>query len=552
MLSELRARHLGVIEDLTLVVEPGMTVLTGETGAGKTLVVGAIELLLGGRADPALVRPGAEEASVEGRFSPRAEAYGIASGSSPSPSEDLILSRVVPAAGRARAYIDGRMSSSAALTAAGVELVDLHGQHAHQSLLSAQVQRQSVDAFGSIDLQPLTTARQQLRRVVGELSALGGDARSRAREIDLLRFQIDELAAAGLQDPGEEDTLRAEEERLSDAGADRLAASSAYDALAGDECALEHLGSAAAAVSGRSVLKEIHDRLRSVAAELADVARDTRELSESLEEDPARLAAVSARRHLLADLRRKYGESLADVIAYQASAVARLADLESHDERAAGLDAERVAALAAVTAAETMVGEHRRAVAPVLAAAIQDRLQILAMARARFEVVIGDGPSGEDVTWMLGANPGEPVLPLTKVASGGELARTMLAVRLVLAGLEPSAANLASGWSRTLVFDEVDAGIGGEAAVAVGRALLSLADRYQVIVVTHLPQVAAFAHHHVVVRKAVVGERTVSEVEQLDDSGRVIELARMLSGQPGSDTARRHAEELLALAHATA
>jgi DNA repair protein RecN (Recombination protein N) len=240
----------------------------------------------------------------------------------------------------------------------------------------------------------------------------------------------------------------------------------------------------------------------------------------------------------LHDLRRKYGESLADVIAYWGEVGSRLAELESHDERVGALEADREKARAALAKAEAAVGKARRAGAPKLAAAIQERLRDLAMPKAHFEVEVEADDPGDKVTFLLGANPGEPALPLAKVASGGELARTMLAVRLVLTSAPP-----------TLVFDEVDAGIGGEAAVAVGKALAALARRgSQVLVVTHLPQVAAFADHQVAVWKEETGGRTVARAEALDGSGRVTELSRMLSGQPESAAARGHAEELLAVA----
>ncbi|HET9689806.1 MAG TPA: hypothetical protein VFP61_01535, partial [Acidimicrobiales bacterium] len=302
-------------------------------------------------------------------------------------------------------------------------------------------------------------------------------------------------------------------------------------------------------------------------AELADAASDARALAEGFDDDPERLAAVVARRQLLRDLRRKYGDSLADVIDFGVAARARLTELEGWDARAARLTAEREAAARSADAAAAAVGAARRVAAPALAAAVEAELRSLAMPRARFEIAVGPEPDGATVTWLLGANPGEPALPLAKVASGGELARTMLALRLVLGGLhagrapdqpppdgpppdQPGADRAAQHHrggadGRTLVFDEVDAGIGGEAAVAVGRALASLASAHQVLVVTHLPQVAAAADAHLAVAKAELDGRTRATATPLDRAGRVVELSRMLSGRPDSATARRHAEELL-------
>jgi DNA repair protein RecN (Recombination protein N) len=517
MLIELSIRNLGVIESLDLVLGPGMTALTGETGAGKTMVVEAIELLLGGRADAVLVRPGAEEARIDGRFA--------------SGDDEIVLSRVVPANGRTRAYVNGTMAPVNALSEAGAGLVDLHGQHSHQSLLHTAAQRAALDAFAGIDLNPLANARDRVRAIDDALAALGGDERARAREIDLLRFQVAELDAAGLTDADEDERLSAEEDRLADATAHREAAAAAYEAITADDGASDAIGTALSAIANRAPLAHLHQRLLSVSADIDEAAHDLRAAAESLEDDPERLAAVRERRQLLRELARKYD----DPTVYLAEASQRLADLESHDQRASALDAERVEAAAAVAKEEARVLKARQAAAPKLAAAIEERLRELAMPRARFEVEV----TADRVTFLLGANPGEPALPLAKTASGGELARTMLAARLVLTGAPP-----------TLVFDEVDAGIGGATAVAVGRALASLGANSQVLVVTHLPQVAAFADQQVAVWKEERADRTVATAKPLDDDDRVIELSRMLSGQPDSATARGHAEELLATAAA--
>ncbi len=521
MLRELRVADLGVVEELTLLLDDGMTAVTGETGAGKTLVVEAIELLVGGRADPAIVRAGADEAVVEGRFE--------------LDDDEVVLRRVVPREGRSRAYVDGRLATAGELADRGARLVDLHGQHAHQSLLSGAVQRAALDRFAGIDLEPLATAGKEVAAIDDRLAALGGDERSRAREIDLLRFQVTELDAAGLDDPDEDERLDAEEDRLGDAVAHREAAAAAVGLLADDGGVTDSLAAVVAAVDGRGPFSDLAGRLRDLAAELGDVTAELRAVGEVLEDDPERLAEIRVRRHLLVDLRRKYGDTLAEVLAYRDEAAARLAELEGHDALAAALDAERGAAVARVAAEAAAVGEARRAAAPRLAAAVQANLRRLALGKARLDVVVGDDDPGDDVVVLFAANPGSTLAPLRKVASGGELARTMLALRLVLTE--------APG---TLVFDEVDAGIGGSAALAVGRALAELGHDHQVLVVTHLPQVAAFADHHVVVTKEVRGRRARTDVAAVGDDDRVVELARMLSGSPESATARDHARELLA------
>jgi DNA repair protein RecN (Recombination protein N) len=524
VLIELRVRDLGVIESVSLDLGSGMTALTGETGAGKTLLVDALELLVGGRADPSLVRPGATEALVEGRFT--------------LDDEEVILARAVPAQGRSRAWIDGRMAPVSALAEAGARLLELHGQHSQQSLLDATAQRRALDAFAGTDLGPLTEARARRRALQAELDALGGDDRTRARQADLLRYQLDEIDAATLEDPGEDGALAAEEERLAEAAAHREAAATALGALdsgeRGGPSVIDLLGAARGALEGRGPLSGLAQRLASLQADAADVSTDLRHVVETWEEDPERLHEVQARRQLLRELSRKYGEGVPGVLAFADEARRLLAELDAAEERAGLLATEIERADAEVAAAEAVVGTARRHAAPELALAVQARLRSLAMPHARVEVTVAEPDPGDDVTFLLGANPGEAVLPLAKVASGGELARAMLALRLVLTDAPP-----------TLVFDEVDAGVGGEAAQAVGSALAEVAQRHQVLVVTHLAQVAACAQQQLGVRKEVTAGRTVANAAVLEDESRVVEVARMLSGRPGSATARRHAEELL-------
>lgn len=523
MLTELAVKDLGVIDDLRLVFAEGMTALTGETGAGKTLVVEAIELLVGGRADGVLVRQGADEARVEGRF-----VIG---------DEERVLARVVPARGRSRAYVDGRMATATELATVGSELVDLHGQHAHQSLLATSAQRFALDIFGDVDRGPLEEARRTVAEIDDALADLGGDPRARAREVDLLRFQLAEIDGAAIAGADEEAALRTEEDELAGAQANREAGWAAHAALTSDGGAVDTLGSAIAELAERGPWAPIETRLRAASEEVADLATEVRRAAEQMVEDPERLEAVRARLRLLADVRRKYGETLSHVMAYATEARTRLSELEAHDQRALTLDRDRAAAVERVGSAAAAVALTRRRAAPGLAEAVQDRLQDLALSGARFDVTVGGDDPADDVEFLLGPNPGEPLLPLAKTASGGELARAMLALRLVLTQGPP-----------TLVFDEVDAGVGGEAALAVGRSLAAVAEHHQVLVVTHLPQVAAFAHEQVAVAKEERNGRTVASARVVRESERVVELSRMLSGQPASAAARGHAEELLAAA----
>ncbi len=557
MLTELHIENLGVIERLELVLGDGLTVVTGETGAGKTMVVEAIELLVGGRADAAMVRHGAAEARVDGRFITRDGA-------------ELVLTRVIPRDGRSRAYLNGRVATVTSLVEATVDLVDLHGQHAHQSLLSTATQRAALDQFGNVDVAPLRAARARLTEIDAELAALGGDERGRAREIDLLRFQVDELDAAGVSDPHEDEALDAEESVLADAAAHRAAGLHAVAALGDEGGARDIVADALGALDRRSPFAEQSERLYSLLAELDDLIGAIRDVTDSIDESPERLDTVRERRQVLKNLLRKYGDDLDAVMKFHAETQERLNELERFDERAAALDAARQQAMQDERQAARTVGAQRRAAAPVLAAAMQDALRELALPHAELAIEVGehdDDNPGDHVRFLLAANPGSPLLPLTRVASGGELARAMLALRLTLLqgrvpGLLPgrvpgrlpgslpnrSARGLRgsgdASTATTLVFDEVDAGIGGAAAQAVGFALARLGEDAQVLVVTHLAQVAAPASTQFSVDKTVSHGSTKVAVRRLEGDDRVVEIARMLSGS-NSESARRHAQELL-------
>jgi DNA repair protein RecN (Recombination protein N) len=521
MIEQLRVRSLGVIDDIDIALGPGLTAITGETGTGKTLIVEALELLVGGKSDASLVRFGQDEAIVEGLFS-----IG---------DDETVVSRIVPQTGRSRATINDRLATIAALEEFGRTQVDLYGQHAHQSLLRQVAQRQALDEFAEIDLSPVRSLRQQLAHVDERHAALGGDDTVRRRELDLLLFEVNEIEAAKIQGPGENEELEQEEVRLSFASSLRAACEVAYESLTGGAQlgALDLLGAAIEATGRHETLGEPTAQLRALAAGLADAASDLRLLSEGFEEDPTRLEEVTERRQLLFRLSRKHGGTLADVLRVAEEAQARIDELSSGEERRAALGLERDDLLSALHAAEELVGEKRRQAASSLAVAVQENLRDLALANAALAVEVGEG-IGDDVNFLLSANRGEPPMPLTKVASGGELARVMLALRLVLSSAPP-----------TMIFDEVDAGIGGEAALAVGKALAALGREHQVFVVTHLAQVAAFADAHFVVEKDEQEGRTISRCVQVDGASRVVELSRMLSGHPDSAAARRHAAELL-------
>jgi DNA repair protein RecN (Recombination protein N) len=524
MLTELRVSNLGIIESVDLLLGSGLIVLTGETGAGKTMVVEAINLLIGERADPGRVRAGASEARIEGRF-----VFG---------EDEYVVVRVVPADGRSRAYINGRLATVGELAELGSRLVDLHGQHAHQSLLAASVQRQALDEYAKTDLEPLRAARAHLAQIDAALAAIGGDSRSRFREIELLRFQVNEISTANIVDTSEDVALEAEEALLSDVVAHRRAALLAQSAISDEGGATDSVGSAIASLAHRSTFSDIRDRLVAVQGELTDIASELLARSESSEENPERLDEIRIRRQLIRDLCRKYGDNLAEVLGFLESSRSRLEELESYESRVQELEDLRLRVVGEERAAAAVVASTRRAAAASLGRDITSHLPELAMPRAVVEVTVeGDDPA-DDVTMMMSSNPGSPLAQLSKVASGGELARTMLAIRLVLSQGPP-----------ILIFDEVDAGIGGSAANALAQSLARLAVTHQVLVVTHLAQVAAAANQHLVIHKEVVGdletETTRTEVFDVDGEARIDEVARMLSGHPDSARARDHASELL-------
>ena len=528
MLVEISIENLGIIESSRLTFNEGFSVFTGETGAGKTMLVEAINLVCGRRAETSVIRDGADEAHVEARFIDT---------NSDGVEEEIILSRSIHREGRSRAYINGRMATVSALSEMGERLVDIHGQHGHQKLLTAAAQREALDRFGNIDLSPLIQAREAVTQIDAMLAALGGDEKSRAREIDLLSFQCDEIESAHILGPNEDSELSQEEDVLSDVVRYQEALQRASSMLSADGGAVENVGQALRSLSGIVSLVDLHHRLESLVAEVSDVAQAVRLAAENVEENPQRLEEIRVRRQLLRDLMRKYGDTLADVQAFGVETRARLNELTGYAERVAQLESEKAQALKKLRAAQLQVGSARRAVAGDLARRVEERLRTLALPHAEVRVSVGDAESdlsGESVVFLLAANPGSAPQPLTKVASGGELARVMLALRLVLTS-EPA----------TMVFDEVDAGIGGAAAVAVASSLRELGRHHQVFAVTHLAQVAASAHHQISVSKKVKSGKTFGSAIAISPNERVSEIARMLSGGIADDSALAHAGDLL-------
>lgn len=577
MLEEMRIRSLGVIDDAVVELSPGFTAVTGETGAGKTMVVTSLGLLLGGRADAALVRIGAKAAVVEGRLTMSADAPAALRAEEAGAELDdgaLLVSRTVSAEGRSRAHIGGRSVPVGVLAELADDLVAVHGQTDQQGLLRPARQRQALDRYaGDAVAAPLAKyadAYRRLRAVATELSELTTRARERAQEADLLRFGLNEIAAVEPL-PGEDTDLAAEAERLGHAEALASAASVAHAALVGQPEDPAEGGDATTLVGGAGraleavrshdpALAALADRMGEIAILLADVAGELAGYADNLDSDPLRLAAVEERRAALTGLTRKYGEDISGVLAWAQENAARLTELEGDDDRIGELTAEHATLLSELSALAQALTDARTEAAARFAEAVTGELASLAMPHARVSFAVGQtedpdgvevdgrpvayGPTGADeVELLLAPHPGAQPRPIAKGASGGELSRVMLAVEVVFAGSDPVP---------TYLFDEVDAGVGGKAAVEVGRRLAKLAKSAQVVVVTHLPQVAAFADRQLLVEKRHDGSVTRSGVTVLEGEDRVRELSRMLAGQEDSETARAHAEELLAAARADA
>ncbi|HEY0690062.1 MAG TPA: DNA repair protein RecN [Kribbella sp.] len=562
MLSEIRITGLGVIEDATLDLDPGFTAVTGETGAGKTMVVTGVSMLLGGRADSGLVRHGVRRARVEGRATkvPRSIVQQAEDRGGELDEGELLIARELSSEGRSRAFLGGASVPVSVLAEVSGDLVAIHGQADQWRLLQPARQRETLDTFaGKPVLVPLgeyASAYRRHREVEAELTELVTRQRDRLAEADLLRFGLDEIAKAEPL-PGEDAELAAEEERLAYADGLRTAATSAGEALtsedldaAGPHDVLGLLGHAKQVLDGErdhdAKLAELADRVAELGYLAADLAGELSSYAADVDTDPARLAVVSERRSKLSGLVRKYGDAegtVDEVLEWSKRSAARLAELDGSDERVELLTAEQTELQARITELGQQVGAARREAAERLGKAVTEELGGLAMPHATLTVDVHEttlGPFGADeIEFCFAANPGSPARPLQKAASGGELSRVMLALEVILSDTHPVP---------TLVFDEIDAGIGGRAAVEVGKRLARLAEKAQVIVVTHLPQVAAFADRHAVVLKSDDGSVTTSGLVALDDDARLKELSRMMAGLENSDAAQAHAEELLALA----
>jgi len=577
MLTTLRIKNLALVPDLTLELQPGCNAITGETGAGKSIIIGALNLVLGDRADRSLLRSGSDSCSVEAVFEvtklraplgPFLEENGL----EPCDDHQLVLKRTLTSAGANRQFINGTPTTLATLATVGEWLVDMHGPHDHQSLLHPAKQLAILDAFGGLEKERAAFGEQVRSRaaLAAEKSALIVDEKTYAQQLDLLRFQVKEISSARLQ-PGEDEQVEAAFQRSSNAARLLQLSQTALDALSENDNSLM----AQAGQMGRTLqeLQRVDAGAEGMIALHGQAAGAWRELqselsryAENVDIDPAQLQQLEARMDLLRSLKRKYGATLPEVMAFGAEAAAKLAALEGRDAELARINQALDALDATLLAAGKKLTAARRKVIPLLTKAVVRQLADLGFRQSQFDVAIRsaaaspprppaapsspgtsaltDGPAGaglaplrtglDEIEFQFAPNPGEPAHPLRAIASSGEMARVMLALKTVLAAQDEIP---------VLVFDEVDANVGGETAHAVGEKMKQIAANRQVLCITHLPQVAAPADAHYVVTKLIRDGRTVSEITRLTPKERVTELARMLGGQ--TDAARKHARSLL-------
>ncbi len=569
MLAEISISNFAIIDHLRVELAPGFNAITGETGAGKSIVVDAVGSLLGGRLGLESLRTGADQAHVEGIFTldpARIPAdlerllneYGL------EPQEGtLILSRDVHRSGRTVARVNGRAVPVAVLQEVGQALVDIHGQSEHLSLLRTAYQLDLLDEYAGVGQlrSRVAAAVGELRRVRRDLEQLMIDERELARRTDLLRFQVDEIESAQLH-PDEEEQLLHERNLLANAEKLAAGADAAYRALYAGRgeapAAIDRLGEAEAVLSELArldpSLQPHAEAVANVVYQIEEIGRAMRAYRDAVEFNPSRLQAVAERLELISMLKRKYGNSIAEIIAYGRQAAADLQALAHREERHAGLLEREKEVLGQAGALAEELSRRRREAAQTLARQIERELGDLNMRNARFEVLIEQLPSPDGVpladgaryacdatgvdrvAFLISPNPGEPLKPLAKIASGGEMSRLLLALKTVLSDADRVA---------TLIFDEVDVGIGGRSGRVVGEKLAGLASRHQVLCVTHLPQIACFADTHFRVAKAVVGGRARTEIKPLTEQEQVDELAAMMAGSGASATARESAAELL-------
>lgn len=567
MLRALHIENFALIDKLEIELADGLTVLTGETGAGKSVIVDALGVVLGARASTDLIRTGEDSALVEAVFdidrNGAVRACLQELGWTTDDADTLLIAREINRAGKNLCRINGRMATTAMLKEVCQYLVDIHGQHEHQSLLRVDRHLDLLDYFGGDELAAVRqTVRElsgQAKKLTAQLAALGGSAAERLRKIDLLTFQRDEIASARLYENEEEELLA---ERNVIAGAEKLFAFAAaagsllYESADEQAAVVDQMGQVAEELKNASRidprLGPLQDTVAGVLAVIDDLAREIRAYRENLEFDPERLAEIERRLDVIGQLKRKYGGSVRAVLAYARQVTQELQELEASESRLASIQAELAEINRVLAAAAGELSRRRREQAARLERRIEEELHSLGMREAKFAVGFADsaagdegaeaehavvGPDGIDrVEFLISPNPGEPLKPLARIASGGEVARVMLALKVVLA---------AADRIPTLIFDEVDAGIGGRAAQAVANKLAYLATDFQVLCITHLPQIASMGDRHFAISKAVSEGRTRTVLQPLNAADRIAEIARMLGGISESGITQEHAREMI-------
>ncbi|MCY9589479.1 DNA repair protein RecN [Paenibacillus chitinolyticus] len=571
MLTELSIRNLAVIEYVHIGFKSGFHVLTGETGAGKSIIIDALSLIVGGRGSSELVRYGSEKAEIEAVFE-IGEGHPVWTtlaqlGIEAEGEEQLLIRREVTAGGKSSSRINGQLVNLTMLREVGGWLVNIHGQHEHQSLLKSDEHIHWLDAYGDKEVGPnLAAYRESYDRYTKlrkELRALQETSKQSLQMIDLYRFQVDEIAAASLKE-GEDVTLAEEKSKLANAEKLYSSVAASYDTLYGASNGLEAIGKSIARIQDVAAIDSagiapLLEQMQSAFYQLEDAAYQLRDYRDDIEFNPERLDEIELRLDMIASLRRKYGDTIAEILAYSEKVSGELATIENKDEIIQKLQEKLDREIVQLTKAARKLSDSRKKIADRLAGEIETELRDLHMERTQFRVQvshtpvpaggggleIGDQPvkftrDGIDlVEFLMAPNPGEPLRGLSKIASGGELSRIMLAMKSIFARLDQIP---------VLVFDEVDTGVSGRAAQAIAEKLSLLSRSCQVFSITHLPQVACMADVHFYIHKEVQGERTFTRVTDLDRRGRIEELARMLGGVEVTETTLHHAQEMLALA----
>lgn len=561
MLRELSIRNLAVIEYVSVKFHDGFHVLTGETGAGKSILIDALSLVVGGRGASEMVRYGCDKAEIEAMFELPAshpvwytlQSFGIHA----SPMEGLVIRRELSAQGKSISRVNGHIVTLSMLREAGECLVNIHGQHEHQSLLRTDKHLEWLDSYAgdavSATLESYRSVYREYDKARSQLKEIETSSRQNMQMLDLYRFQIEEIASARLK-PGEDESLAEEKQKLMYAVKRRDSASEAYNLLHGGK-GLDAVSRAVSRISDirdydSVVLDPLLEQLQSAFYQLEDAVFQLRDYRDNVDSDPERLAYIDDRLDMIYSLKRKYGESIPDILSYLANIQSETDKIENRDEHLARLQAERDRLFTEALRLGLQLSEQRRKAADQLAVAIESELRGLQMERTKFYVQLQQAQEGEhyklhangidEAAFLFAPNPGEPMKPISKIASGGEMSRIMLALKTIFASIDEVP---------VLVFDEVDTGVSGRAAQAIAEKMSRLSSQCQVFSITHLPQVACMADHHYEIKKTIVAERTSTMVTEMSSATRIEELARMLGGVEVTEKTRHHAQEMLDLAY---